>query len=337
MAKEKEKKNKIDMKELENLSEEALEKMHDDLHIKFNKLLLGGPRDMTMREIHQEHAKIVKYLINAGGKHFAPIDQLDNVQNLAKEEEGKEKSKPKEIIIRGIEDFNPEKSDDEELIMDHNKLHEWQELIFEGNRLKLLDNREVTCEDLKIMHDKIVVELLNRKIPHTTPFYCRGAEEESKNKLEEFNLLKYSREESSIKSFWGIKLRNKSFEMKDNPLIRETLFSIKKKFTSKGVIIDRGNFKVIEDNENLLSIEFMGEELKGIYNFKRNSGISNVWKLSKDGAKETLSENFGGSLSNIEIRNIYFLSENKIGASEIANILSRPVQTIYSWINKLKR
>ena len=78
--------------------------------------------------------------------------------------------------------------------------------------------------------------------------------------------------------------------------------------------------------------------MKGIYNFKRNEVQSDVWKLSKDDAvAEKLNEKFTAQLSENEIRKIDFLNSNKVGASEIANILSRPVQTVYNQIRKSKR
>jgi len=249
--------DKMDISNLDNLQKEEIERMHDEVHIMFNKLLTEGTGAYTFRQLHHFHHALHNALIRAGGIHISPIDQLDKIQML-------EADKTKKRI----------KEKKEEL--------------------------------------------------------------EEKNK-EEFILLEYFKEEESIKNLWAIELKNKIFEFNANPHTQEILYSIKKDLDAKGKILDRGEFKILKDNENLLSVEFLGENLKGIYNFKRNGENSEMWKFSKDGVTEKLSEKFGVSLSNKEIKNIHFLSSNKIGASEIANLLSRPVQTVYSWIGKLSK
>lgn len=309
----------------DTLSEEKLENLHDEMHTKFNQLLAGNLKGWTFRQIYNKHSLISKALIRAGGQHITSIDQLDNIQTLEAADE-------KEVLIKEIKDFNPSKANDKELLGDHKVIHQWYELIKSGKRLRLLDGKEITCEVIKSLHDNIVKEMLKRKIPHSSPIYC----EENLSNKKEFILKRYIGENGELKDFWGIKLENKSFEMNENPLKKDIVYSIKKKLELKGEVIDQGEFEILQENENLLSVRFRGEDLKEILNFKRNNVNSNVWKLSKKGANEELSQEYGSSLSNDEIKKIHFLNENKVGASEIANILSRPVQTVYGWIGKLK-
>jgi len=222
-------------------------------------------------------------------------------------------------------------------------MHDQSHILFN----KLLSGEKVgyTFRELHYMHFNLYNALIRVGGKHISPIdqldKIQMLEENPKKKKEkpkeEFILLEYFQEKEGVKNLWAIQLGNKIFEMESNPLHSDLLFSIKKNVEAKGTIISKGEFKILTDNENLLSVEFMGEKFKGIYNFQRNGIQSDVWKLSKDGVIEKLSEKFGVSLSNNEIRNIYFLSSNKIGASEIANLMSRPVQTIYSWLGKLKK
>lgn len=237
----------FDITNLDKLKAKELERMHDEVHVYFNKYLMGGETDYTFRELNYIHYALYNALIRAGGKHISPIDQLDKIQML--------------------EENNPK----------------------------------------------------------------------TKKQKKEFILLEYFKEDEGVKNLWAIQIGRDIFEMDANPLKEAVLFSIKKEVDARGTIIAKGEFKIIENNSNFLSVEFMGEKLKGFYNFQKNQEGSDVWRFSKDGVSEKLSEKFGASLSNSEIRDIYFLSSNKVGASEIANLMSRPVQTIYSWLGKLKQ
>ena len=217
----------------------------------------------------------------------------------------------------------------------HDEIH----VIF--NRFLKGEKSKYTIRELHGLHHLIYNALIRAGGKHISPIdqldKIQMLEENDPKKKEEFILLEYFEEKSGVKNLWAIQLGKKIFEFESNPRVKEILFAIRKNVNAKGKILDRGEYKILAENENFLSVEFLGENFKGIYNFKRNGIQSDVWKLTKEGASEKLSENFGSSLSNDEIRNIYFLSENRVGASEIANILARPVQTIYSWIGKLNK
>ncbi len=151
-----------------------------------------------------------------------------------------------------------------------------------------------------------------------------------------------------------------SFTLNKNPLEFESEISgIKKKenqnlYNLKGVIpvgkfpnsnkkipmnidnLDEGSINIIKDSENLMHVEFSGEKLKGNWIFKRSNPASNVWNVSKAKIpKKKSMREFGAPLSKEEIKNIHFLSENKVGVSEISKILDRPNSTIYDWQEKL--
>ncbi len=231
--------------------------------------------------------------------------------------------------------------DVKELEYMHDQTHVMFNQLLKGAKI------DYTFRELHYMHYAIFNELIRSGGKHISPIdqldKIQMLEEDSKIKKkkeklkEKFILLEYFEKKSGVKNLWAIQLSKKIFEFESNPGTEEMLFSIKKNVNAKGKILDKGEFKILTDNENLLSVEFFGESFKGVYSFKRNGIQSNVWKLVKDGACESLSKEFGASLSNDEIKRIHFLSENRVGASEIANILSRPVQTIYSWIGKLNK
>jgi hypothetical protein len=231
----------------------------------------------------------------------------------------------------------------EELEYMHDETHVMFNKLLSGEKI------EYTLRELHYYHEIIFNELIRCGGKHISPIdqldKILMLEEDSKIKKkdkkeelkEEFILLEYFKKERGIKNLWALQIGKKIFEFESNPKTKDILSSIKKYVDAKGTILDRGEFKILEDNENSLSVEFMGENFNGIYNFKRNRENSDVWKLSKEGAiVEGLNENYGASLSNNEIKEIHFLSENRVGASEIANILSRPVRTVYTWIEKLK-
>ena len=230
----------------------------------------------------------------------------------------------------------------EELESMHDNTHIMFKKLLDGG-----EKTEYTFRQLHDLHEAIYNALIRAGGIHISPIDQLDKihmlkEDKTKKKIkekkkEEFILLEYFKEDEGVKNLWALQLGKEIFEMESNPLNSDILFSIKKDVDAKGTILDKGDFKILNNTENILSVEFMGENFKGIYNFQKNRENSNVWKLSKDGVTEKLSERYGESLSNNEIRNIYFLSSNKIGASEIANLLSRPVQTIYSWIGKLKK
>lgn len=229
----------------------------------------------------------------------------------------------------------------EELEYMHDQTHIMFNQLLNGVKI------DYTFRELHYLHFAIFNELIRCGGKHISPIdqldKIQMLEDDSKRKKkkeklkEKFILLEYFKKEEGVKNLWAIQIGKKIFEFESNPKDTNFLYAIKKNVDAKGTILDKGEFKILSDNENSLSVEFLGKDFKGIYNFKRNGIQSDVWKLSKDGAViEELSEKFGASLSNNEIRQIYFLSSNKVGASEIANILSRPVQTVYSWIGKLK-
>ncbi len=324
----------IDISQIDSLNKEQIEKIHDDIHIMFKKLLNGEKIHYTFRELHYIHFTVSNALIRAGGKHISPIDQLDKIQML--EDHGpKGMPEKEEIIVEGIKEFEPEDSTDQQLIEDHNLTHNWVEMISQGCIIKTKEGEILDCESIKEMHDKIVVELEEREIPHDSPIYCNGKEGKEEERKEEFILIEYLDLSGTAKNLWAIQLEEKIFELELNPLVADIVYSIKKNINKKGNVLDKGEFKILIDNENLLQVEFEGEKMKGIYNFKKNQEQSDIWILSAEGASEQLRERFGESLSNEEIGRISFLSSNKIGASEIANLMTRPVQTIYNWISKL--
>lgn len=230
----------------------------------------------------------------------------------------------------------------EEIESMHDEVHVLFNKSLNGEKIKY------SFRELHSLHNTLQHALIRAGGIHISPIdqldKIQMLEEENKTKKkitktkkEEFILLEYFKEEEEVKNLWALQIGKKIFEFESNPINTNLLFSIKKDVDAKGKILDKGDFKILTDNEKLLSIEFLGENFKGIYNFKRNHGQSNVWKLTKEGASEELREKFGESLSHKEIRTLYFLSSNKVGASEIANLMSRPVQTIYSWIGKLKK
>jgi hypothetical protein len=313
----------IELAKLDLMKEKEIEKIHDELHISYNKFLAGGKSDYTLREFVSVHYYVYNALIRAGGKHISPIDQLDRVEKL------EENISDKEILIKDLKDFDPSKSNDSELMDDHYTTHKWDKWIQLGITLRLLDGTKIGCKEIQRMHHEIVKEMLKREIPHNTPITCKIRIDKEK----EFTL----KEKYTGAEIYGIKINNKYFEMRKNLLKENISYSVKKKINLKGDLIDKGEFEILEENENYLKVKFLGQELKGIYNFEKNNVNSDIWKVSKEGVNEKLSREFGATLSNNEIREISFLSENGIGASEIANILSRPVQTIYSWIQKLKK
>jgi len=59
---------------------ESLEKMHTEIHSIFNQIINGARDDWTFTEVYRFHKEIWNALINAGGKHIAPLDQLDNIE-----------------------------------------------------------------------------------------------------------------------------------------------------------------------------------------------------------------------------------------------------------------
>ncbi len=101
--------------------------------------------------------------------------------------------------------------------------------------------------------------------------------------------------------------------------------------------LDEGSADIIKDSENEMHINFSGKKLKRVWIFKRSDSASNVWNVSMGElpAKVNLLEKFGSPFSEEDIKNLYFLSENKVGVSEIGRILERPNTTIYEWQKKL--
>jgi len=101
-------------------------------------------------------------------------------------------------------------------------------------------------------------------------------------------------------------------------------------------ILDSGSVNVIEDSENFMHVKFSGKKLKGNWIFKRSDPASNIWNVSKAELPKTKSmREFGSPLSEEEIRDVYFLSENFVGVSEIGRFLDRPNSTVYDWLKKL--
>jgi len=195
---------------------------------------------------------------------------------------------------------------------------------------------EYTLRRMHNLHSAIVNALIRAGGIHISPIdqldrVSLLEEEEKKKEENEFILKRYIETKKENLDYWGIKLKNKYFEMKGNPLAENIIYSVKKKENKEGNILEKGKYKIIEDKENFLNVEFLGENLKGKFNFKRNNESSKIWKLTKEGATEKLNKNFGIRLTEKEIREINFLSENRIGASEVARILGRPIQTIYKW------
>lgn len=182
-------KMKIDISQIDSMKAPELEKIHDEIHVMFNKFLTGGKIDYSFRELHYFHFAIFNALIRDGGIHISPIDQLDKIQMLEEDSQ-------------------------------------------------------------------------------------------TKKKKEEFILLEYFKKDEGVENLWAIQLGKKIFEFESNPQKINFLYSIKKNVDAKGTVLDKGEFKILLDNENSLGVEFLGESLKGIYNFKRNGIQSNVWKLS---------------------------------------------------------
>ena len=318
---------KIDVTNLDNLKEKELEHMHDATHAMFNQLLHGEKIDYTFRELHYLHFAIFNALIRAGGIHVSPIDQLDKIQML-EEDYQQETKNSKELIIDEIKDFNPAQLSDKDLVRDHNILHSYKYFIEEGKTIRIEGNGILDCEAIKIMHDDIVMEMLRRKIPHETPMYCECEGEGP------YEVIEYGEKEEE--KLWGIKIGKKSsFETNFNPTEGKTIFTLRKKIKSKGNLIEKGSMEILEEKDNLLRVKFGGEMLNDVYNFKRKDQDTEVWELSKGETKR--EENiFGEQLSKNEIREINFLSENNIGASEISKLLSRPVRTINGWKEKIR-
>lgn len=307
---------KIDITNLDILEEEELERMHDATHSMFNKLLHGEKVEYTFRELHYLHQAIFNALIRAGGIHISPIDQLDKIIML---EESKN-----EIIIEKIKNINPTKLNDKDLIRDHKIIHSYNYLIMEGKTIRIKNKGILICEKVKSIHDEIVREMLRRKIPHNSPIYCDK---------KEYELKKYLKEDGE--ELWQIKINNKSFETIEDPTKGKTIYSLRKKPEKKSELIEKGIVEILEDKENILRVKFGGEMLKDVYSFKRKDKDTEVWELSK-GETKRIKNSFGEQLSEIEIREIYFLSENNIGSSEIARLVSRPVRTINGWKEKIR-
>ncbi|GAH65435.1 unnamed protein product, partial [marine sediment metagenome] len=66
--------------DFEKLSLEELEKLHLEVHALFNKSLIGEAKGWSFRKLFILHKEISAALIRAGGKHIAPVDQLDNLE-----------------------------------------------------------------------------------------------------------------------------------------------------------------------------------------------------------------------------------------------------------------
>ncbi len=152
------------------------------------------------------------------------------------------------------------------------------------------------------------------------------------NQKEEFRLFE-------SKNNWELELSNKIIlKLNKNPLKNNSeIFAINISKLSKNVNeIDDGFMKVIKKYDELMEFNFNGLVLRENWILKRKDVSSDVWSFSKKGSVEKLNENIGEPLSDDEKREIQFLSENKIGVSEIGKALGRPNSTIYSWKEKLK-
>ena len=100
--------------------------------------------------------------------------------------------------------------------------------------------------------------------------------------------------------------------------------------------IEEGLVNIIEDSENLISIEFKGKLLSGHWIFKRTDSQSNLWLISKGNiSPDTIKDNFGIPFSDEELLTIHFLNEKEIGISAISRHLNRPRSSCLHWLSKM--
>lgn len=71
-----------EFKSFENLTKEELEELHTEVHVLFNMVSSGTVKGWSFQKLYNLHKVISSALIRSGGKHIAPIDQLDNIQIL---------------------------------------------------------------------------------------------------------------------------------------------------------------------------------------------------------------------------------------------------------------
>ena len=329
----------------DKLSLEELEKLHLEVHALFSKTLRGEAKEWSFRKLFVLHKEISAALIRTGGKHIAPVDQLDNLEIY--EEGGVLKSK---ITYE----------EESEIIKENKKKPE----AFKKHKFKPAfwthPNGHPRC---LICGDE---ELMGGICNNPNPPYAKIELEQSKTRFK----LKHDwwKEQFVIKGLpvehWSMKFKTKDwqyFTLNKNLLTVETgITGIKKKgnqtlYELKGIIppgrnlnpnkkismhiddIDDGIVDIIKDSENEMRVNFSGKKLKGIWIFKRSDLGSNVWSVSKGELPKAklLSREFGAPLSDEEIHDLYFLSENKVGVSEIGRLLERPNSTIYEWKEKL--
>ncbi len=73
----------MDLKKIENFdnfNKLELEKMHTEIHGIFSRVMAGEIKTWTIGEMYWVHRYIWNSLIKSGGKHFAPVDSLDNIE-----------------------------------------------------------------------------------------------------------------------------------------------------------------------------------------------------------------------------------------------------------------
>ena len=100
--------------------------------------------------------------------------------------------------------------------------------------------------------------------------------------------------------------------------------------------IEEGVVNIIEDSENLISVEFKGKILSGHWIFKRTDSQSNIWLISKGNiSSDTINDNFGMPFSDEELLTIHFLNEKEIGISAISRHLNRPRSSCLHWLSKM--
>ncbi len=144
---------------------------------------------------------------------------------------------------------------------------------------------------------------------------------------------------SETKIDWDLELNGRPLlKLNKNPSeINSGIFAVRGRTLGENrKEIDSGFMKVTNESDTFMEIDFQGKKLKEKLFFIRRDVSSDVWNLSKTRSVAKLKENLGEPLSDDEKREIQFLSENKIGVSEIGKALGRPNSTIYSWKEKLK-